>query len=77
MQDDDLTGKELSEFYKNAVSSLNITENSFISTRTSDDVIDPIDKAIYKYKFHPIFFWYKNTKKITMFFHSKQLRCVN
>ena len=38
---------------KNAVFTLNINENSFITNRTSDDFSDPIDKAIDKYKFHP------------------------
>ena len=51
MQDDNLIAKELNEFFKNAVSTLNITENSFIATRTSDDITDLIDKAIDK--FHP------------------------
>lgn len=44
--------EELKEFFKNAVSTLNITENSFIATRTSDDITGPIDKAIDKCKFH-------------------------
>ena len=34
------------------MSALNITENSFITTRTSYDITDLIDKAIDKYKFH-------------------------
>ena len=50
--DDDLTAKELNKFFKNAVSTLNITENSFITTRTSDGLTDLIDKAIDKYKFY-------------------------
>ena len=53
MQEDDLTAKELNKFFKNAVSALNIKENSFITNRTSDDTTDPIDKALAKYKFHP------------------------
>ena len=53
MQDDDLIAKELNKFFKNAVSSLNIKENRFITSRSSDGITDPVDKAIDKYKFHP------------------------
>ena len=61
MQDDDLIAKELNEFFKNAVSTLNIAENSFIKTRTSDGITDPIDKATGK--FHPsILFIQKHLK---------------
>ena len=53
MQDDDLIAKELNKFFKNAVSTLNIKENRFITHRSSDGITDPVDKAIGKYKFHP------------------------
>ena len=53
MQDDDLITKELNKFFKNAVSTLNIKDNRFITNRSSDGITDPIDKAIDKYKFHP------------------------
>ena len=53
-KDDDLIVKELNEFFKNALSTLNITENSFITTRTSDGITDLVDKAIDK--FHPSIF---------------------
>ena len=53
LQDDDLIAKELNKFFKNAVSTLNIKENRFITNRSSDDITDPVDKAIDKYKFHP------------------------
>ena len=53
MQDNDLIAKELNKFFKNAVSTLNIKENSFITNRPLDGITDPIDKAIDKYKFHP------------------------
>ena len=35
------------------MSTLNVKENRFITNRSSDDISDPIDKAIDKYKFHP------------------------
>ena len=53
LQDDDLITKELNKFFKNAVSTLNIKDNRFITNRSSDGITDPIDKAIDKYKFHP------------------------
>ena len=53
MQDDDLIAKELNKFFKNAVSTLNIKENNFITNRPLDGITNPIDKAIDKYKFHP------------------------
>ena len=49
MQGNDLIAKELNEFFRNVVSALNIAENSFIKTRTSDGITDPIDKAIDKF----------------------------
>ena len=53
LQDDDPIAKELNEFFKNAASTLNITENRFITTRASDGIADCIGKVVDKYKFHP------------------------
>ena len=53
LQDDDLIAKELNKFFRNAVSTLNIKENRFITNKSSNDISNPIDKAIDKYKFHP------------------------
>ena len=53
LQDDDQIAKELNKFFMNAVSTLNIKENRFITNRSSDGITDPVDKAIDKYKFHP------------------------
>ena len=54
MQDHDLIAKELKKFFKNAVSTLNIKENRFITNRSSDGTLtDPVDKANDKYKFQP------------------------
>ena len=53
LKDDDLIAKELNKFFKNAVSTLNIKDNRFITNRSSDGITDPVDKAIDKYKFHP------------------------
>ena len=53
LQDNDLIATVLNKFFKNAVSTLNIKENRFITNRSSDSITDPVDKAIDKYKFHP------------------------
>ena len=53
MQDDDQIAKELNKFFKNAVSTLNIKENRFITNRSSDGITDPVYNAIDKYKFYP------------------------
>ena len=53
LQDDDLIAKELNNFFKNALSTLNIKENRFITNKSTDCITDPVDKAIDKYKFHP------------------------
>ena len=52
MLDDDLIAKQLNESFKNALSTLNIIRNSLITTRKSEGITDPIDKAIDKHKFY-------------------------
>ena len=71
MQDDDLITKELNKFFKNAVSTLNIKDNRFITNRSSDGITDPIDKAIDKYKFHPSILLIQKHVKNEMFFSFK------
>ena len=71
MQDDDLITKELNKFFKNAVSTLNIKDNRFITNRSSDGITDPIDKAIDKYKFHPSILLIQKHLKNEMFFSFK------
>ena len=69
LQEDDQIAKELNKFFKNAVSTSNIKENSFITNRSLDCITDPIDKAIDKYKFHPsILLIRKTSKKSRCFF---------
>ena len=68
MQGDDLIAKEVNEFFKNVVSTLNITKNSFITTRISGGITDPIDKAIDKCKFHQSILLIQKTKKPQYFF---------
>ena len=49
---DTLVAEELNNFFKNATKTLNINENSYI-VDSSSSIIDPVDKAINKYKNHP------------------------
>ena len=74
MQDDDLIANELNKFFKNAVLTLNVKENRFITNRSSDGVTDPKDKAVDKYKFLPGILLIRKHLKTTKFFHSKQLK---
>ena len=52
-QDDSEVAEELNNFFKEAVSTLAVNENSYIINPDSLNISDPIEKAISKYKFHP------------------------
>ena len=52
LQDDQKIADELNTFFKNAVSNLNINKNTYIINHNSGNLLDPVDKAICKYKFH-------------------------
>ena len=43
----------MNNFFKNAVLTLDIKENSYITNHNIPYITDPIEKAIEKYKFHP------------------------
>ena len=43
-------------FFQNAVSKLNIKENSFIQSKYYHNLSDPVQKAITKYKHHQHYF---------------------
>ena len=69
LQNNDLIAKELDKFFENVVCTLNTKGNRFITNRSSDDISDPIGKAIDKYKFHPsILLLRKHLKKPRCFF---------
>ena len=53
LQDDEKISDELNTFFKNAVSNLNINENTYIINHDSGNFSDPVEKAICKYKFRP------------------------
>ena len=52
-QDDSEVAEELSNSFKEAVSTLDINENSYIINPDPINISDPIGKAISKYKFYP------------------------
>ena len=63
LQNDSKIAKKLNEFFKNAVSTLGITENSFIINEEYENISDPVQRAIVKFESHPSISLIKN--KIT------------
>ena len=53
LQDDSEVAEELSNSFKESVSTLDINENSYIINPDPINISDPIGKAISKYKFYP------------------------
>ena len=53
LQDDKNIAEEMKIFFKDAVLTLGIKENSYITNHNIPYITDPIEKAIEKYKFHP------------------------
>ena len=53
LQDDSEVVEELNNIFKEAVSTLDVNRNSYITNPDSINISDPIEKAISKYKFHP------------------------
>ena len=53
MQNDSKIAKQLNEFFKNAVSTLGITENSFIINKEYENISDPLKCTIVKFESHP------------------------
>ena len=54
LQDDSEVAEELNNSFKEAVSTLDINENSYIINPDSINISNPIEKATSKYKFHSI-----------------------
>ena len=52
-QDDNEVVEELNNFFREAVSTLDINENSYIINLDSINISDPIEKGKSRYKFHP------------------------
>ena len=52
IQKDDIA-EELNLFFSNSIKSVNITVNTYIANKFFGNVIDPVDRAIEKFKTHP------------------------
>ena len=67
-QNDQEIANELNTFFKDTVSNLKINENPYIINQVADDILDPIEKCINKYKFHRSTLLIKNRIKIQNLF---------
>ena len=63
LQNDSKITEKLNEFFNNAVSTLDITENSFIINEEYKNIFDPVQRPIVKFGSHPSISLIKN--KIT------------
>ena len=64
LQDNKKIAEELNTFFKNAVSSLDINENSSIINQNFQNIDDPLDRAIEMYKYHPSIILIKVNKSV-------------
>ena len=76
----------LNTFFKNAVSTLNIYENSYIVNNESSTILDPMERTIKKYEIHPGILLIKNKKgneksfkfeAISVFDIDKEIKTIN
>ena len=65
--DDNMVSEELNNFFQNATKTLNVIENSYL-TNNANEVLDPVDKAVFKYKNHPSILTIKNSLGATTTF---------
>ena len=63
LQNDSEIAEKFNEVFKSAVSTLTITENSFIINKEYKNISDPVQRAIVKFESHPSISLTKN--KIT------------
>ena len=68
IQNDQEIANELNTFFQDTVSNLHVNENPYIINQVSDDSLDPAEKCINKYKFHPSILLIKNWIKIQNLF---------
>ena len=68
IQNDQEITNELNSFFKDTVSNLEMNENPYIINQVSDDVLDPVEKCINKYHFHPSILLIKNRIKLPNLF---------
>ena len=60
LQNDLEIANELNTSFKDTDSNLEINENPYIINQVSDDILNPVEKCINKYKFHPSTLFIKN-----------------
>ena len=60
IQNDDGVAEALNTFFKNAVSTLDINQNSYIVNNESSTILDPVERAIKKYEIHASILLIKN-----------------
>ena len=60
IQNDDKVAETLNTFFKNAVSTLDINENSYIVNNESSTILDPVERAIKKYEIRASILLIKN-----------------
>ena len=60
IQNDDKVAETLNTFFKNAVSTLDINENSYIVNNESSTILDPVERDIKNYEIHSSMLLIKN-----------------
>ena len=68
IQNDQEIANELNTFFKDTVANLKMNEKPYTINQVSDDILDPVEKCINKYKFHPSLLLIKNRIKIQNLF---------
>ena len=53
LQNDSEIAEKLNEFFRNAVSTLGITENSFLINEEYKNISDPVQRVVVKFESHP------------------------
>ena len=76
ISDDKLVSEKLNNFFQNATKNPNIIENSYL-TNDANKVLDPVDKAIFKYKNHPSILKVKNALGATTPFLFNEISLSN
>ena len=56
----DEVAETLNNFFQNAVSTLDINENSYIVNNESSTILDPVERDIKNYEIHPSMLLIKN-----------------
>ena len=70
-----ITKLNLRIFFQNATKSLNIIENPYLKNN-ANEILNPVDKAVFKYKNHPSILTIKNSLGATTPFLLKKFLCL-